>query len=100
MKKLKTIIYLLVIMLFNTLIVSSYCYQETATASTACGGLSGGSYTTWGIWSSPERVYDGDYTLYGTTTIGNIGYLNITYLKPINCSVEIDTRTVEREEHD
>ena len=84
MKKLKTIIYLLVIMLFNTLIVSSYCYQETATASTACGGLSGGSYTTWGIWSSPERVYDGDYTLYGTTTIGNIGYLNITYLKPIN----------------
>ena len=39
------------------------CYQETATTSTACGGLSTGSYSVIGV-ASPGNFYDGDYGTY------------------------------------
>jgi len=55
-----------------------YCYQETATLSTACGGLDTGEYFTSGI-TGAERMYDGDWSTGAST--GN-GYLYINYSKP------------------
>jgi len=56
------------------------CYQENATAATACGGLSTGSYTAKGNWQDPSLIYDDDYT---TSTNGVGGStLEINYTIP------------------
>lgn len=61
----------------NTIITTlSYCEQETATTSTACGGLNTGNYLSSGgtLW------YDGDWNT--ATSPAGTNYVN--YTKPIN----------------
>jgi len=55
---------------FNT---TSSCYQEQATTSTSCGGLSTGSYSI--ISGSPASGYDGNFE----TRTSVMDFSNITY---------------------
>ncbi|RJQ18121.1 hypothetical protein C4573_00160 [Candidatus Woesearchaeota archaeon] len=67
---------------------TSLCYQETATTSTACGGLSTGTYLCSGDWDGTQTcalVYDGSWATYGTATSNDPGAtLYINYTKPTN----------------
>ena len=47
----KSILYFLILFLFANLVLADWCYQETATVSTPCGGLSTGSYRCTGNWN-------------------------------------------------
>ena len=58
--------------------ISSWCYQESANQSNACGGLSNGSYFANASISSGNWT-DGDWN---TWAYGN--WLDINYSKPIN----------------
>ena len=67
---------------------SSWCYQETATTSTACGGLSNGTYAYDGIWDGTgiaTNTYDANWNTYGVAGSGAVNvYMN--YSKPISAS--------------
>jgi cysteine-rich repeat protein len=73
---------------------SNTCTQETATESTACGGLATGSYSTFDLVKG-SNTYDGDY---GTRTIaigeGVVGTMLVNYTKPAN-SISSSTWTVK-----
>lgn len=61
----------------------SWCYQETANISTACGGLSTGTYNCTGTWSGVygcNLSYDGDWDTYGLGALQS--NLSINYSKP------------------
>jgi hypothetical protein len=66
---------------------NGYCYQETATTSTYCGGVSTGNYYYTSGWDSPGYVYDGNWSTSG----GVPGDINkqfyINYTKPGNALV-------------
>ncbi|GAG83661.1 unnamed protein product, partial [marine sediment metagenome] len=55
-----------------------YCYQETANVSTACGGLSTGSYVFDVTFSNPENLIDGNWS---TASGGN---WSVNYTIPVN----------------
>jgi len=63
---------------------ATYCYQETANISTACGGLDSGNYVEdFQAGNDVNLIYDGNYGTYGEETLGsNHGYLYINYSKP------------------
>ncbi|MGV8168983.1 MAG: LamG-like jellyroll fold domain-containing protein [Candidatus Nanoarchaeia archaeon] len=65
---------------------SGMCYQETANVSTACGGLSTGSYGSNGSWHVTFRnissLYDGDWNTYNYSFIA-VGWFYINYTKPV-----------------
>lgn len=74
---------------------ASYCYQETANATSASDGWCfnyfnhSGKYYTDGLWatSNPLYLYDGDYST-GTAPYfgGATNYLYINYSRPFNIS--------------
>jgi hypothetical protein len=71
------------IILSSNLVVAELCYQETATVSTECGGLSTGSYSTGGDWANNSPfTYDGDWSTWGYPLNYGVSYLNINYTKP------------------
>ena len=72
----------------NTTNLDSSCYQETATTSTSCGGLSTGSYDTSSsesAWTSYANLIDGITSTYAKTT-NLMSLLNIAYKKPANAT--------------
>src|SRR4030067_3052621 len=72
-----------VIILCSSFVMSEFCYQETATVSTECGGLSTGSYSTGGNWANNSPfTYDGDWSTWGYPLNYAVSYLNINYTKP------------------
>jgi hypothetical protein len=66
------------LMFVNAEQTSSWCYQETANVSTACGGLDNGGYIT------PGGAYD--YMLYDENWISGVvvSYYYFNYSKPTN----------------
>lgn len=70
----------------TTLNNGSYCYQETATTTTSCGGLSTGSYSYTGNWTNPTNMYDGDWNTYAQMGIDadNISEYYVNYSIPLN----------------
>ena len=62
---------------------TGWCYQETATESTSCGGLGTGSYGIQGTWENPTNLNDGDWNTYSNSN-ANGGYFYINYTKPTN----------------
>lgn len=74
-------------------IIKTWCYQETATLATACGGLAGGGYTSDGEWLyGGNAVKDGSWEtgdFAGTATqapfyLGDLdAVMIINYKKPI-----------------
>lgn len=62
---------------------TSYCYQETANESTACGGLDTGSYYIIGGWwaSGINNLYDENWATYNSIETGS-GNFSINYTKP------------------
>jgi len=72
----------------NTSKNGTYCYQESANVSTACGGLATGSYRTSGFYygTNFSLAVDGNWnTATNQTTIGDASYLDImivNYTKP------------------
>ncbi len=66
---------------------SSWCYQESADASTACGGLDTGSYGFGGdSWVDETQLYDGDWNTSSDVggMFGGTAYMYIDYAKPSN----------------
>jgi len=61
-------------------IFSPWCYQESANASTICGGLDTGAYGWAGSWTNPENTTDGNWSTYGQSF--DNGYVYINYTKP------------------
>lgn len=67
------------------------CYQESANTSNqgatddSCGQIYTGNYSWSGIWSSPERAYDGNWTRdnWADPMGGGSHYLYINYTKPV-----------------
>lgn len=88
MKKLSVLLGMCV--LCSVLVSAGWCYQETATQSTGCGGLSSGTYScsykhidSWSLGYPCYNVYDGNWGTYGR--VGDtISYLFINYTKPAN----------------
>lgn len=73
------------IRLFDPINVYNYCYQEFANISTACGGLSTGSYTGDGSLDfSP--MYDGDWNTY-ITALPTESIVYINYTKPLGVNI-------------
>ena len=63
---------------------SGWCYQETATESTACGGLDTGDYGCSGSWEGGNpcsNTYDGSWVTFGQVDSG-VATLYINYTKP------------------
>ena len=73
---------------------TNWCYQESATSATACGGLAGGTYTVEGEWDNSysyakvSNVYDGNWNSWGQAE-GQVGGINcceaniyVNYVKP------------------
>jgi len=72
---------------------SGWCYQESANASTSCGGLDTGSYGYNGSWINLTYAYDGNWSTYAQA---NESYINIyfNYSKPSNAvGAIIQTKT-------
>jgi hypothetical protein len=100
MKKLALLIgalaFILITGVFASTAKATYCYQETANASTVCGGLSGGYYSSsvyggagWSVAYPWGNTFDGDWNTYGqanTTTAGSNVATSITYKKPANAN--------------
>lgn len=65
---------------YNSSMSGNYCFQETATVSTACGGLNTGNYWCDGTFSAPcSSFYDEIYAAGAYCTGGNCKfYTNIT----------------------
>lgn len=63
---------------------SSFCYQETANASTACGGLATGKYSfQYGPWDNQNNLHDGDWNTGAVGTNTTVySYFYINYTKP------------------
>ena len=63
----------------------TWCYQETANTSTACGGLSSGVYGFGdNPWTTPNNLIDGDWSTNGYADSGWTSTLLINYSKPLN----------------
>lgn len=86
MKKLFIILFGLVI--FAGLSSAATCYQETANVSTACGGLSTGTYAFNVVpghvaWTDQQNIYDGNWGTFGiSSTPGSGSDMVINYTKP------------------
>jgi hypothetical protein len=67
---------------------TGYCYQETATTATICGGLATGSYSCSGVWNAAKpcaNTYDGDWATYGVRDVAaTVVYVN--YTKPASAT--------------
>lgn len=65
---------------------ADWCYQESANASTSCGGLSTGSYALNGTWVGlGVNVTDGDWDTRDIADgVGYSGLLYVNYSKPTN----------------
>ena len=72
--------------LYDSLSRQSWCYQESADVSTACGGLDTGSYGFGGTgWSGgTTALYDGDWDTSSRAggMFGGTSYMYIDYAKP------------------
>ena len=73
---------------FNSVIIEPdpepFCYQETATTSTICGGFDTGSYGCAGTWHSSypcSNAYDGNWGSFGTAYPSD-SFLYVNYTKP------------------
>jgi len=68
--------------------IGSTCVQETATQSTACGGLGNGSYALEGTWilDSGASTYDADYDSGSYANDGSEAYLYSNYTIPPDAS--------------
>lgn len=68
----------------------TYCHQETANISTACGGLSSGSYSSYGTQFTPlyifDNAWDGNYTTSWRTNATTSGGIFINYTIPLNAT--------------
>jgi hypothetical protein len=73
-----------VIMLISAEQTSSWCYQETANVSTACGGYNTGTYNSTYTSEWWGAMYDGNWESMFRTT----GYAYINYTKPVNSTKE------------
>ena len=80
-----------VFLIFPMVNANAWCYQERANVSTACGGLSTGSYmiedeTKWNTASMAKWAIDGWWGSWAVAnaTAGSIGNINVTYSKPLN----------------
>ena len=67
----------------SMLLIDNSCYQETATQSTSCGGLSSGQYSTEGNWTGDTTtLYDGNISTgcikLNTTSQNATLYINYT----------------------
>jgi hypothetical protein len=61
------------------------CYQESANASTECGGLDTGTYTATGTFTSLNNISDGDWETYGVvSSTPDVGFYYVNYTKPTN----------------
>ena len=83
----KRIILLLIFLCSASLVSATYCYQETANISTACGGYATGTYSSLQsgtMKSGPiSATYDGDYnTYYASDQYGGYLHVYINYTKP------------------
>ena len=76
-------IFSLFLILFSLSVSADLCYQETANVSTACGGLSTGSYSLTSGWSDPANLYDGDWSTYARSP-SEYNYAYINYTIPVN----------------
>lgn len=68
----------------------SWCYQESANVSTACGGLDTGVY--YGItanWVNPQLVIDGDWSTKGDGPAGYVENISVNYTKPTNATAAL-----------
>lgn len=85
MEYLKRLLLLVFLVLISSFAVNaSFCYQETANVSTACGGFSSGGYDGGiGSWHNHGRFFDGDWSNYARLSL-NDNFLNATinYTKP------------------
>jgi len=65
-------------------ITHSYCYQEQANESNACGGIAGSNaYTATGTWTTGHpNVYDADYATYGQGATSVLSAVIFRYQKP------------------
>jgi hypothetical protein len=63
-----------------------WCYQETATQATACGGLATGTYSTSGVWMGiypASNAIDGDWMTIGRAyPLSGGAFLYVNYTKP------------------
>lgn len=62
---------------------ASFCFQQFANVSTACGGLDNGTYsvTTTGSWTNQQNMLDGDYSTCGYVASGT-GQIDTVFIKP------------------
>lgn len=77
--------------------VGTYCYQETATIATSCGGLNTGSYASEGnFWSvrPATNIYDGDYGSYGEADASEEASVFVNYTKPYNSTIKSSNESV------
>lgn len=73
----------------NNNTISNWCYQETTTQPTGCGGLNTGSYELSGSWASTvfgggEASYDGNWNSYASNAYPSGSNVYINYSKPFN----------------
>ena len=83
----KKIILIFALIILLTGFSSAYeCYQEYANRSTACGGLSNGSYNydTGAAWVDVNNIYDGDWSTFGHGNYGTGDIMFVNYTKPTN----------------
>lgn len=58
------------------------CYQESANASTVCGGKATGNYSNNGLWTNIANAYDGDWGTYASVGVRDLAVLYINYSIP------------------
>ncbi len=91
-KPLLAVIFSIVLIMLTQQVLAyeGWCYQETATTSTGCGGLSTGKYKSTGTYNGifpATNGYDGDYsTMSIKLTSGSIAFLYINYTIPENAN--------------
>lgn len=73
----KPAIFIVMLLVLASSVSAYWCYQETATAATECGGMGGGTYN-YTSGTGKGALYDGDWT----TSASLYQYFYINYTKP------------------
>lgn len=76
-------IYLIVFLISAFAATATYCYQETATLNTSCGGLASGTYViVGGVFTTSGNLNDGNWGTYSQRDSGTATYL-VNYTIPL-----------------
>jgi len=82
---LRHLVLVVMLVLVIPFVSATWCYQETANVSTACGGESSGTYSLAGPWKSLGNSYDGLWNTYGVSAEG--GAIETLYIIVSNINI-------------